>query len=253
MNKDIEILNKLANWLRLVDLLCLDCVKPLYVEMGLMLEHSGLLPPILREAVKKVDLEGKMTETIIQEIEQDIASQFSAYEAQKLMTWIEYAFFNDYSNPWYVWEFVFDGISGYESALLQSGKISESQLNRLTTFRYKLRGWDLDTEDRTAIKISNLRTKRLSDWDESFCARQVIKLTQISFRQNDSGESNDIFFYPIQLITRRRMQLGWKDLWSSFSIDEKSFLIDFFKRYLNKKISTPLTHSWSNPDSMTIP
>jgi hypothetical protein len=189
MNKETELLSRLANWLRLVDLLSLDCVKPLYVEMGLMLEHSALLPPILREAVKKVDLEGRMTETIIKEIEQDIASQFSDYEAQKISTWVEYTFCNSYSNPWYIWEFIFEGIPSYFNALQQREKIPESQLNRLITFWHQIRKWDLDTEDPIAIKVSRLRTQRLSEWDESFCKRQVIKLTQISFRQNDGNYS----------------------------------------------------------------
>ena len=139
-------------------------------------------------------------------------------------------------------------VFGSGENLAHSGAISGDKIDNITVFREQFNGWDLKINDPTIILISDLRKQPLSEWDKTFC--KEVHLSQVSFRQITTEELSDIFFYPIQLISRRRMQIGWKALWLHFTDQEKAAIVQIAQSYISSKYKSYTKSQLPHPDTM---
>jgi len=275
-----EYLSYLSDWLSVSYCLCLDINVPLHKEMGLMLPNSEILPLVFRDGVLRKGEKGRIDDTI-KDFKRKILNNFGAEGLQHFLVWFFTVYRDDYNAPgWGEWKLFWEIEiidSTYLESLRTAANVNNDQIRLLKEYKDNCFFWEDNAEDHTARLLKELRGTKLSSWDRSFMLENnlgavVIEIpwpteeeeTDVLIRDyrfmlevgaevpdiSELIEVTDVFSGAIGSISMNRFQMGWEQLWSNFTEEQKSKIAESGEKYLNSISGGQRSRHLPHPDTL---
>jgi hypothetical protein len=258
-----------------------DIIVPLHKEMGLMLPNSEILPQVFRDGVSRIGEQGSIDDTIIEDFKRKILSNFGAEGLQHFLVWFFTVYRDDRNAPgWGEWGLFWE-IAVIDSTYLESlrtvADVNNDQIRLLEEYDDNCFCWENNADDPTARLLKELRGTKLSSWDRRFMLEKkrgavVIEValpteeeeTDVLIRDRrymlevgaevpDMGElieMTDVFSGAIGSISKNRFQMGWEQLWSNFTDEQKSKIAETGEKFLNSISGGQRSHHLPHPDTL---
>ncbi|MGH9752878.1 MAG: hypothetical protein ACREA2_08835 [Blastocatellia bacterium] len=277
----LEYLSYLADWLSVSHCLCLDINVPLHKEMGLMLPNSEILPQVFRDGVLRIGEQGRIDDTIIKDFKRKILSNFGAEGLQHFLVWFFTVYRDDRNAPgWGEWVLFWEIAiidSTYCESLRTVADVNNDQVRLLEEYDDNCFSWEDNAEDHTARLLKELRGTKLSSWDRRFMLENnrgaveikvawpsekeetdVISwdrryMLEVGIEVADIGELievTDVFSGAIGSISMNRFQMGWEQLWSNFTNEQKSKIAETGEKFLTSISGGQRSHHLPHPDTL---
>jgi hypothetical protein len=167
--------------------------------------------------------------------------------------------------------------STYCEGLRTAADVNNDQIRLLEEYDDNCFFWDRNAEDHTARLLKELRGTKLSSWDRRFMLEKnlgavVVEVAwpteeeetdvllpdhrfmlEVGTEVTDIGELievTDVFSDAIGSISTNRFQMGWEQLWSNFTNEQKSKIAETGEKFLNSISGGQRSHHLPHPDTL---
>jgi hypothetical protein len=210
-------------WTRLLALLSLDGVVPLYEYMGLTMENKACVLQILRDTI----LEGRslykvnptyfppLADMLLQNLEQELGTEVS----KLFNSWFKTVFLGDHAEQpeWSAWDIIF---SHWAYSRTEDIQFLSDEVRNYLTIEY---GQKVDTED-LQLLIQQIKSQRLSDWDMAMFERHSYSIF----------DESDPYLTVEYIVKIYRLQQFIKELTLKLSSIEKEQIVQTAQKLINE-------------------